>query len=607
MVAAMIAGILPSFRRTAMIADRAVTTRVLAEAARERLIGEAKSLRLMAGLLHDAVAHALRACALPPESISQLHVASQCREAVRVLDVAGHRREPPSSDLVAMVAAVVDGLSLSVAVTGAQIADPPPAVKAALAGAVGEALRNVEKHAGVTSAAVSIGPWLDTRAGVQIVVSDLGVGFDAGGVDDRRFGIRISLQQRLDDVGARCDIESGPGSGTTVRISWRPHPRTASASGLVDLAGTRLSIVQAGATPILIGALIGLSLHPGRLAEPIAVIATAVVVGVQIAAVVAVRWFAPGRLWAAVVGSVLLGGLWLEASAWHWYGGSGTTYGLAALICPGLALLAFYRPYPETWLTLAAVTGSLAWLMSGTQPGQQWLVPSLATIFSPAVAVVAVVMVRSRIDRIGPVVVQSEAAETTAQAERAQLAALRQVGERRIRHIRAQVRPYLAAVINGTVNLRDASVRDRAAALEAAVRDDLQLGSALNPRTREVIEKARLRGATIEFNINTNGVHDYEPLLSSFVAVALSAVPQRLVFSATMDAARAMVSITALLTQAKWTDQVTAIVLATGGTARRTGDLLLLCVTGCGADPLPPLSRDVGTGAQSPADLKLGG
>ncbi|HEX3753289.1 MAG TPA: ATP-binding protein [Streptosporangiaceae bacterium] len=93
----------------------------------------------------------------------------------------------------------------------------PSLVADQLAACVGEALRNVERHAGTGQAEVTVtgGPgW------AEIKVADQGSGFDPATVPPSRRGIRESIAGRMLAAGGRSAIASRPGAGTTVTVSW---------------------------------------------------------------------------------------------------------------------------------------------------------------------------------------------------------------------------------------------------------------------------------------------------------------------------------------------------------------------------------------------------
>ena len=93
----------------------------------------------------------------------------------------------------------------------------PSTVVEQIAACVGEALRNVERHAGTGQAEVVV----TGGAGWAVVrVADRGHGFDPAGVPASRRGIRESISGRMVAVGGRSAIASRPGAGTTVTVSW---------------------------------------------------------------------------------------------------------------------------------------------------------------------------------------------------------------------------------------------------------------------------------------------------------------------------------------------------------------------------------------------------
>lgn len=93
----------------------------------------------------------------------------------------------------------------------------PPAVADQLVACVGEALRNVGRHAGTGQADVIV----TGGAGWAVVtVTDGGRGFDPDAVPPSRRGIRESVTGRMVAAGGRAAIVSRPGAGTAVTVSW---------------------------------------------------------------------------------------------------------------------------------------------------------------------------------------------------------------------------------------------------------------------------------------------------------------------------------------------------------------------------------------------------
>jgi signal transduction histidine kinase len=93
----------------------------------------------------------------------------------------------------------------------------PAPVAAQLVACVGEALRNVERHAGTGQADVVV----TGGAGWAVVkITDRGRGFDPAAIPPSRRGVRESITGRMLAVGGRASIASRPGAGTTVTVSW---------------------------------------------------------------------------------------------------------------------------------------------------------------------------------------------------------------------------------------------------------------------------------------------------------------------------------------------------------------------------------------------------
>ena len=93
----------------------------------------------------------------------------------------------------------------------------PSPVADQLVACVGEALRNVERHAGTGQAEVTV----TGGAGWAVIkITDRGRGFDPAATPPSRRGIRESITGRMLAAGGRAVIASRPGAGTTVTVSW---------------------------------------------------------------------------------------------------------------------------------------------------------------------------------------------------------------------------------------------------------------------------------------------------------------------------------------------------------------------------------------------------
>jgi signal transduction histidine kinase len=93
----------------------------------------------------------------------------------------------------------------------------PSPVADQLVACVGEALRNVERHAGTGQAEITVS---GGEGWAVVKITDCGRGFDPAATPPSRRGIRESITGRMLAAGGRAAIASRPGAGTTVTVSW---------------------------------------------------------------------------------------------------------------------------------------------------------------------------------------------------------------------------------------------------------------------------------------------------------------------------------------------------------------------------------------------------
>lgn len=93
----------------------------------------------------------------------------------------------------------------------------PPDVQIALYRITQEALNNITKHAEANQVAVNLRcqpEW------VELGISDDGRGFDPGAIPPDHLGVGI-MHERARKIGATLNIESRPGQGTQVLVTWQ--------------------------------------------------------------------------------------------------------------------------------------------------------------------------------------------------------------------------------------------------------------------------------------------------------------------------------------------------------------------------------------------------
>ena len=175
--------------------------------------------------LHDTVLSTLTMVAVGAFAEPSPALTAQAARDLRVLQgLAGAPAVPavpgglaPLTDLrpkLKRAAASTDDLAVRLKLVPVMLPCP---VADQLVACVGEALRNVERHAGTGQAEVTV----TGGAGWAVVkITDRGRGFDPAATPPSRRGIRESITGRMLAAGGRAAIASRPGAGTTVTVSW---------------------------------------------------------------------------------------------------------------------------------------------------------------------------------------------------------------------------------------------------------------------------------------------------------------------------------------------------------------------------------------------------
>jgi signal transduction histidine kinase len=94
--------------------------------------------------------------------------------------------------------------------------DLPSEVHVALYRIAQEALNNSAKHARASQVAVTL---ICQPAQVVLSISDNGSGFDPNSISSDHLGVSI-MHERAKTIGATLNIESQPGHGTQVEVTW---------------------------------------------------------------------------------------------------------------------------------------------------------------------------------------------------------------------------------------------------------------------------------------------------------------------------------------------------------------------------------------------------
>lgn len=160
--------------------------------------------------LHDDLIPTLLAVAGMPDDPATRQAAATAFEWIEVPTT-----EPRIGDLVDALraAAAREHLDAEFVVHGSR-QRVPDLVHDALVGAASEALRNVARHSGQRRALVTV---VRRFGRVRVMIEDPGDGFEGPpGV-----GLRVAVAGRVAAIGGATRIDSVPGSGTTVALTWR--------------------------------------------------------------------------------------------------------------------------------------------------------------------------------------------------------------------------------------------------------------------------------------------------------------------------------------------------------------------------------------------------
>ena len=192
----------------------------------------ARARRRADNFIHDRILSVLKV--IPTESTEPAQLRAGAREALADLSTAADEPDAPvrSSELLTALTRrlrAIGGDDVVISDSITKNLNLPQETAQALIDAAAEALRNSLTHA----AGPDRGPIMRTAAlrsdadGITITVSDDGRGFDPERAPISRHGVSGSIIARMRDAQGQARIDSSPGAGTTVTLSWNPRTTTA--------------------------------------------------------------------------------------------------------------------------------------------------------------------------------------------------------------------------------------------------------------------------------------------------------------------------------------------------------------------------------------------
>ena len=501
---------------------RALLIRLRTDASR------ARARRRADNFIHDRILSVLKV--IPTESTEPAQLRAGAREALADLDTAAAEPDAPvrSSELLAALTRrlrAIGGDDVVISDSITKNLNLPQETAQALVDAAAEALRNSLTHA----AGPDRGPITRTAAlrsdadGVTITVSDDGRGFDPERAPISRHGVSGSIIARMRDAQGQARIDSSPGAGTTVTLSWNPRTTTAEsptgpcartdpgagrAQAAVPTArapavAPPLSLTSSmeARTPriivvciVVLYALVTLlEVRAGSYRRLVPVIAGLLAIGLAALALIK-RWPAhrmPAREAALVVaaagGANVLVLFQIDFAGWPGY--AAWCLGAGAAVCCGL--IARERPR-QAWAGLALIIAVIGiWtLNTGREPiiiitlGAGQLFPLLIWHLTARISI-----------DITARTAASEAAGAEITAQRRAHQESETLMRQAMTSVRRRVEPLLTAIADGAPIT--AGMRARARMLEAELRDERRAPFFTGTRVIESARAARIRGIDV--------------------------------------------------------------------------------------------------------------
>lgn len=534
-------------RAAADRADAAVQEQRAAEVALVGARARARAHSSWQGMLHDEVAAALRAAATSGlAGVEVRRYAARAVAAVERVDV-----EPAAGqvDVMPAIRDLADTAFTPVDVRAPDEVVLPSRVAAALAGAVSEALRNVDRHAGAALVRVQVertGAGADDAAGpggdgpgadrplrwLRVVVADDGAGFTVP-TSLPAGGLRVSVVERLTQVGGRAQVTSSPGAGTRVTLWW-PDPERVRPAGGRDGDGAEpradqpSRLLSLSPLPLLAAAgvlaLVDVAEDGTR---PFAVAWFTVLTVLTVATALRADRPLP-RAWVPAVLVVACGGaLWLLKDLTpHGWGG----FGPWPLVAIGpLLLIVGMRGAVAATVTALLATHLGVWVL-GLRVGARPDLLVMVLLLSSLVVGIGL-RVRTVMRRLAAVADRAEDAAHEQIVQAWDRSVARAVRARRRARLQVLVLPFLHGLVDGSLSTRDPAVRAEAALLEQSVRDELHLPEVLDDEARSALRRARTAGCRVRVQADEAPPPPHDLVCAVVVAALGDPLPRELTVS----------------------------------------------------------------------------
>ena len=501
---------------------RALLIRLHTDASRARVRRRADNF------IHDRILSVLKV--IPTESTETAQLRAGAREALADLDTAAAEPDESSARSSELLAALTrrlraiggDDVVISDSIT--KDLNLPQETAQALIDAAAEALRNSLTHA----AGPDRGPIVRTASlrsdadGVTITVSDDGRGFDPEHTRTSRYGVSGSIIARMRDAQGQARIDSSPGAGTTVTLSWNPRTTTAeSPTGPCARTDPGAGRAQAAVPTARAPAVAPLSLTSSMEARTPRIIVVCIVVLYALVTLLEMRAGSYRRL-APVIAGLLAIGLAALALIKRWPGHRIPAREAALVVAAagGANVLVLFQidfagwPGYAAWC-LGAGAAVCCGLIARERPRQAWaglvltiIVLGMWTLDTGHNPIIILTLGAGQLfplviwhltARLSVDITARTAASETAGAEIAAQRRAHRESEALMRQamvsVRRRIEPLLTAIAEGAPVT--AGMRARARMLEAELRDERRAPFFTGTRVIESARAARTRGIDV--------------------------------------------------------------------------------------------------------------
>lgn len=486
----------------------------------------------------------------------------------------------PGTDLLLALRSIrVPGLRARV-ISRAGSLDLEPAVVAAITDSAAEALRNTLRHSGVRQAAIRV---VRTTGGIDVQVTDRGRGFDPQS-QPASHGLRSSVTERMERVGGAAAVDSAPGRGTTVRLTWQPaSPSDASLSeelatrdgSLLATVGDPRAVVAAATVPFVSYALLWCVVGQA-LGQPSWLVAWALIYA-AVGGFLLLRGSADSHPIGLIALSVLaVGGVAVFVSTTP---PEVLSTGLAWPIALAATSSAVIAPmHSHRWAI--ALAGTLLLLVGAAAIGGDPADPAAAltgigpTLMSCVWPALGGMTVRAA---LVAVVDREEAivAEIRDDLARGLVASRRRQSlDERLDHFRSLVEPLLRPIAEGIVDPSDPAVRAEALVVEEVARGELQFPWLMRPGVVELVRQATEDGVELSLTSTANLVETPDAA-SDLLRAALAQSVDLAGVTLTVLSERTMVSLVATLRPGTDGTRVRRRLLATGAQVREVEGVVI--------------------------------